>query len=49
VGDELCGPVHDFLERRANATAFGMLRDRADVAGQAELAHQAQAVIGKGS
>ncbi len=44
---ELGGSVHDFLQDGTNAAAFGRMSDRREVAGQAKLSHQEQAVVGK--
>ena len=45
---ELGGAVHDFLQYGAYPPPLGRVTDRRDVAGQAELTDEAQAVVGKG-
>jgi hypothetical protein len=45
---DLGGPVHDFLEHGAKAAALGRVPNRGDLTGQAELADEAQSVVGKG-
>ena len=42
------GAVHDFLQDGAKAAASGRVPDRGDLTGQAELADEAQTVVGKG-
>jgi hypothetical protein len=48
VGDELRRPVHDFLQHRLDAPALGRMADRRDLAGQAQLPKETQAVVGEG-
>jgi hypothetical protein len=48
MGEKPGGAVHDFLKDGPNAAALGRVPNRGDLTGQAELANEAQAVIGKG-
>ncbi len=47
VRHKLRRPVHDPLEYRLQPPALGRMTDRRNLAGQAQLPDQAQAVVGK--
>ena len=47
VFDELRRAVHHLLQHRLDAPALGRVADRRELAGQPELADQAQAVVGE--